>query len=150
VTTDHRAGIPKRENGMTDETKKNLGIGLVVIGLLAGGVVLYRSVFGNSTSSAGGNGDIAVLCSTCGGFEIPADKFDEIMGKNPTPNMMPMMSGQKMLFECPKCGKKTCTMAHKCQKCGTIFILGQAKDQQYPDRCPKCRFSAIEVPMQNK
>ena len=128
---------------MDEETKKYLAIGLVAICLVVSGTVFYRSFFGNSTGAAGGNQDMALLCTTCGGFEIPADEFRELMSKQ-GPGMMMGMPGQQMVMECPKCAKKTCYMAQKCEQCEAIFVFGQAREQSYPDRCPKCSFSRIE------
>ena len=133
---------------MDEETKKYLAIGLVAICLVVSGTVFYRSFFGNSTGAAGGNQDMALLCTTCGGFEIPADEFRELMSKQ-GPGMMMGMPGQQMTMECPKCAKKTCYMAQKCQQCENIFVFGQARDQNYPDRCPKCSFSRIKDRQKN-
>ena len=128
---------------MDEQAKKNLGIGLVLICLVVSGVIFYRSFFANSTGGTAGNRDIALLCKTCGGFEISADEFRDLMSKQ-EPGMMMGMLGQQMTLDCPKCGKKTCYMAEKCEQCETIFVLGQAKDRNYPDRCPKCGFSRME------
>ena len=134
---------------MNDETKKYVGIAVAVICLLIAGTIIYRTMFSDGPGGAGGNRDVALLCTTCGGFEIPADEFRDLMSKNLDPMMMGM-PGQPMAIPCPKCGKKTCYMAQKCPQCEHIFVFGQARDQNYPDRCPKCGFSEIEDRQKNR
>jgi predicted RNA-binding Zn-ribbon protein involved in translation (DUF1610 family) len=48
------------------------------------------------------------------------------------------------VFECPKCGKVAVREALKCPKCGNVFIPDWDRQNDYPDRCPKCGFSEIE------
>jgi ribosomal protein L40E len=44
---------------------------------------------------------------------------------------------------CPKCGQESGYRAEKCEKCGFIFERG-AVAGDFPDRCPKCGYSAME------
>lgn len=130
---------------MTEETKKFLAIGALVLCLGIAGTVTYNTFFGGG---GGGtfSGDIPLLCMSCGGFEIPISQYQEMMSKNPMGMMpgMPGMPGQQVAMVCPKCNKKTCYSAQKCLKCKNIYIYGQARDQNYPDRCPKCKSSELE------
>lgn len=132
---------------MTEETKKFLAIGAVVVCLGIAGTVTYKTFFGDG-GGVSMSGDVPLLCTTCGGFEIPMKQFQEIMSKNPM-GMMPGMPGQQMVIDCPKCNKKTCYPAQKCPKCQNIFVFGQARDQNFPDRCPKCKFSEYEDMQKN-
>ena len=134
---------------MNEQTKKNLAIGLVVVCLLVAGTMFYRSFFGGG-SGGGSTGDrqVALMCASCGGFEVSVDEFREMMSQQGPGGMM-MMPGQDAAMECPKCGKKSCYPAQKCKQCETIFVFGQARDKRYPDRCPKCSFSSIEDRRQN-
>ena len=127
---------------MTDETKKYVMIGIVVACLLLAGTIMYNSF---SDGGGGGTGDrqIALMCAECGGFEVSVDEYREMMAQQ-GPEAMMMMPGQMQAMECPKCGKKSCYMAQKCKKCENIFVFGQAKDQNFPDRCPKCNYSEME------
>lgn len=134
---------------MTEEMKKYVAIALAVICLLIAGTIAYRTMFGGGSAGSGSNRDVVLLCTKCGGFEISADEFREIMSKNADPMMMGM-PGQPMVIPCPKCGQKTCYLAQKCPQCENIFVMGQARDQNYPDRCPKCSFSAIEDRQKNR
>jgi hypothetical protein len=136
---------------MDEQTKKYLVIGLAVVCLSVAGTTCYRSFFGGG--SGGGDGDtgyrqVALMCKTCGGFEVSADEFREMKNQQDPEAMM--MPGQTVALECPKCGKKSCYIARKCQQCENIFVLGQARDKNYLDRCPKCRFSAIEDRQKNR
>ena len=134
---------------MDEQAKKYLVIGLTVVCLSVAGTLFYRSFFGGS-STGGNTGDrqIALMCASCGGFEVSIDEFREIMSQQ-GPDLMMMMPGQAAAMECPKCGKKSCYQAQKCKKCQNIFVFGQARDKNYPDRCPKCGFSYIEDRRQN-
>ncbi len=127
---------------MTDETKKYLAIGLTVVSVLVAGFVFYRTIFGGAQAPAA-NADVALYCTDCGGFEIEADEYREIMMDNPDSMMMPM-PGQPTPIECPKCGKETCYRAQKCTECEAIYVFGQSRDREYPDRCPECGFSQME------
>jgi predicted RNA-binding Zn-ribbon protein involved in translation (DUF1610 family) len=133
---------------MNDETKKYVGITVAAIFLLLAGMYAYRTMFGGSLTGPVGNKQMALLCTSCGGFEIPVDEFRDLMNKN-SDSMMMGMPGQLMAMECPKCGQKTCYRAQKCPQCENIFVFGQAKDQNYPDRCPKCMHSKNEDKQKN-
>lgn len=45
---------------------------------------------------------------------------------------------------CSKCGKGSAFEAMKCPQCGNVFIAGESGPQDFPDRCPKCKYSALE------
>lgn len=47
------------------------------------------------------------------------------------------------LLPCEKCGKKSLCRAVKCEKCGYVFARGSV-DNDFEDRCPKCRYSKVE------
>lgn len=133
---------------MDEQTKKYLVIGATTVCLLVAGTMFYRSFFGGSGGGNTGDRQIALMCTSCGGFEISVDEFREMMSQQ-GPEAMMMMPGQMQTMECPQCGKKSCYQAQKCKECEAIFVFGQAKDKNYPDRCPKCGFSAIEDRRQN-
>jgi hypothetical protein len=128
---------------MTDETKKFLAIAATVICFVIAGTISYKSFFGNDGGGTA-TGEVVLLCTACGGFEIPVQEFQSIISKNAPDGMMAMPGFGPVAIICPKCNKKTCYIAEKCQKCENIFVLGQAKDPQFPDRCPKCKFSQYD------
>lgn len=39
---------------------------------------------------------------------------------------------------CPRCGKPTFRLAHKCRKCGTLEVLNEDRGLKPPTKCPKC------------
>lgn len=128
---------------MSDETKKYLAIAATVICFVVAATIAYKTFFSNGGGAAA-TGDVALFCTTCGGFEIPAQEFQSLKSKNASDGMMAMPSFGSALIACPKCGKNTCYAAEKCQKCGNIFVFGQAKDPKFLDRCPKCKFSQLD------
>lgn len=128
---------------MTDETKKYLAIGFTVVSVAIAGFIFYRTIFGGNSAPAA-NADVALYCTDCGGFEIEVEQYREILSKNPESMMMPMMPAQQKPMECPKCGKEACYPAQKCLECEAIYVFGQSKDKEYPDRCPDCGFSQME------
>ena len=127
---------------MAENTKKYLAILFAIVSLIIVVTIFYRT-FSSGSGSGGGKDTVYLLCKSCGPIGITQDEFREIMMTQPG-GMMPPMMGGPMLFNCPECGQKSCAVAQKCQKCDNIFITGQAQDPRYPDRCPKCGFSAIE------
>ena len=106
---------------MSDETKKYLGIGIAIISLLVAGMVFYNIVGKNGSSSMSGNPDVALFCTHCGGFEITLDEFRELMKNQSNPMMA--MPGQSAAITCPKCSKKSCYQAQRCQQCEAIFFF---------------------------
>ena len=132
---------------MDEQTKQYLVIGLAVVCLLGLGVRFFRG--GGSANI--GDEKVTLMCTSCGGFEISADddKYREARDKYDleTPTMLP---GQILAMECPKCGQKSCYQAQKCEKCGNIFVSGQARDPKYLDRCPQCGVSMIEERQTNR
>ena len=108
---------------MDEQTKKNLVIGVTVVCLFAASILFYRSFFGGSGGAgAAGDGQAALMCTSCGGFEVSMDEFREMISQQ-APGAM-MMAAGTVAMECPKCGKKTCYQARKCKKCETIFVTG--------------------------
>lgn len=53
------------------------------------------------------------------------------------------MSTQEVFLDCPKCNKKSVYLANKCPKCKTVFKPTAGLDD-FPDRCPKCKYSEME------
>jgi len=130
---------------MEEQGKKWLTIGLFVLSMLVAATVFYRTFFSSSTGG-GGDRKVYLMCKSCGGFEISADEFRDMMNSQPG-GMMPPMMGSPMLLTCPKCNQKSCMKASKCEKCETMFIpkMGMGQNPNtYPDKCPKCGYSAIE------
>ena len=47
-------------------------------------------------------------------------------------------------IECPECSMRSAFRAVKCKECETIFMQDYTSED-FPDRCPKCDYSDIEV-----
>ena len=125
-----------------DEDKKKLIMIVVAIGciVLAVGITFFTSSGGGG--GRGSNSDIPMLCDSCGAvYEIDREEFREEMRKL-GPQMM-MMRGPVVL-QCKECGEMAAYRAMKCPECDEVFVLGDAGDEQYPDRCPGCGHSDIE------
>ena len=124
-----------------DEDKKKIIMIAAAVGcvVLAVGITFFTS---GGSSKSGSTGDIPMLCDSCGAvYEIDRDEFREEMRKL-GPQMM-MMRGPVVL-QCKECGEQAAYRAMKCPECDEVFVLGDAEDEQYQDRCPECGHSDIE------
>jgi len=129
-------------------------IGLVVSTIIAVCLSLgmaYETMFGGGEGGYGGDGKLWFKCVNpdCNqSFSLTPDEFAKSQGDNPMMMMPMMMPGQQQAFKCQKCNQKSAYMAQQCEKCKEVFIMqmpmpGQ-ENQDFPDRCPKCGYSAIE------
>jgi ribosomal protein L40E len=75
-------------------------------------------------------------------YSVTREEFSQMQGDNPMA-MMPMTQGPPA-FKCLKCGQDTAYMAQQCEKCKDVFFNGEAGDEMYPDKCPKCGYSFLE------
>ena len=128
---------------MEEQTKKWLSIAFAVVALIVAGIVISKTFSGGSGSGGGVNAKVYLLCKSCGEMEVTKDEFREIRVNQPV--LMNPMVGGPMLVNCPKCGKKTCAVATKCQGCGNVYVVvPKPGSTEPPDKCPKCGYSAIE------
>ena len=132
-----------------DEEKKKIVMIVVAIACIVLAVVITFATYNRGPKTS--TGPIPMLCINpdCGAsFELSRDEYSEQLIANQSETTMRGMGGRRMAgpsaFTCPDCGKKSAYMATKCPKCGAFFIEGQAGDQQFPDRCPECNYSAME------
>ena len=125
-----------------DEDKKKLVMVVVAISciVLAVGITFVTSR--GPSSGGASNSDILMLCDSCGEtYEITREEYREEMRKL-GPQMM-MMRGP-VILTCKQCGEVAAYRAMRCSECDEPFVLGDAGDEQYPDRCPECGHSDIE------
>lgn len=128
---------------MDEAKRKPVMIGIIVVCLALAAYITYRS-------SGQGSGPrrieipqdamIWVKCvnTRCNAaYEMSAIAYDEFQREHLSEDETPPMS-------CEKCGKASAFEAMKCPKCGNVFISGESGPQDFSDRCPKCKFSAIE------
>lgn len=130
---------------MDEDKKKVVMIVIIVlcIGLAAG--ITYWTNRGSGPGKKISSIPMACANSKCGyTTELTIKEFNELMSKGRgdgvTPD--PMFMGPAAL-ECPECGEMSFFTANKCEKCGEIF-LSNPDSRDYPDRCPKCGYSAME------
>lgn len=128
---------------------KNVKIIVSVVCLVLAAGILYFTTFSGG-GTGGGDAKIWFKCVNpdCNqAYSLKPDEFAKLQGDNPM--MMPMMMpGQQQAFKCQKCGQQSAYMAQQCEKCKEVFIMQMpapgAANQDFPDRCPKCGYSAIE------
>lgn len=129
---------------MDDSRKKPIMIGVIVVCLVVAGLI----TFARRRGSAGGINSLSdsdmmwVKCNN------PDCKAEYQMGKkafykaqqerfNPMARTAPPIT-------CKECGKDSLFQAVKCENCGNVFIQGISGQNDFPDRCPKCKHSATE------
>ncbi|MFC1604309.1 hypothetical protein ACFL5F_04700 [Planctomycetota bacterium] len=131
---------------MEDSKKKPIMIGVIVVCLVIAGLVTF--------ARRGGGG---------GGIDgIPDDKMTWVKCNNPSCKAEYEMSEKQYhkdlqerfnpmarstpALACEKCGKDSAYQAFKCPNpsCGTVFIRGIAGQNDFNDRCPKCKQSETE------
>ena len=126
---------------------KNVKIIISVVCLVLAAVIFcFTSGIFSGGGGGGGDGKIWFKCVNpdCNQpYSLTIDEFQKAQGNSPM--MMPMMTGQQQAFKCQKCGQQSAYMAVKCgnPKCDNVFIM-QSVNNDFPDRCPKCGYSAME------
>jgi predicted Zn-ribbon and HTH transcriptional regulator len=123
--------------------KNLIYIGVIVICLLVAGIVLFtRGSDGAGLDSISNDDLVWVLCLDCGHAEQMGKKDYYVAMKEKSKELTsPRMIA---LLTCTKCGKDAVTKAIKCEKCGHVF-RDNAVPNDYPDRCPKCKYSKTEA-----
>jgi len=127
-----------------EDGAKNIAKIVVIVVCLVAAVVLSVNFMG----VGGGGGGVtdeterAMVCEECGNkYTISEGEFKTQIGEKSSGEMM---MGQLLALDCPECGEEAAFRAIKCSKCSEIFTKGEAQDNKYPDKCPKCGFSEIE------
>ena len=129
---------------MEESKKKAVMIGVIVACVAVAGVVTYIRYSGSSSGIEGiPAGEMMwVKCSNkaCNAeYQISKRDYYQFMKEhaNPLASAPPMV--------CQKCGKDSVYAAVKCEnpQCGTVFFENSVRGD-FPDRCPKCGYSATE------
>jgi len=132
---------------MDEEKKKYLMIGVIVVCIALAAGITYFNMGGSG--SGGRASPVVMLCNSCKAtYEISTDEFKDAMRESSAGRDM-MMQGPVVLT-CKECGEVAAYRATKCPECGEAFVMGDAGDDKYPDKCPGCGYSAIEQRMQRK
>jgi len=124
--------------------KTGLVISLIVAGVFFIGFIAETTgIVGGGGDVGGGPGEMYMMCANpdCKAtYTLSRDEFLAQMD----PSAMPRMRGLRgMTLKCRKCGERSAYRARKCPKCSEIFIPDY-ESGDYPDRCPKCEYSAME------
>ena len=138
---------------MDDSKRKTVMVGIVITCIvLAVGITVY-----NNTGSPPGRKDkVLMMCSDpdCGEtFEMTGDEYikqsqeaggDEVGGMGGMMDIGPV--GVTPTVTCRHCGKDSAKLTTKCEKCDYVFIMNYEApaEGEYPDRCPECKYSAME------
>jgi hypothetical protein len=112
---------------------------------LAIGVLYFTTDIFSGSGGGGGGGKTWMKCVNpdCNqAYSVTPQEFRQMQGENAL-DMMPMSQGPPV-FKCLKCGQESAYIAQQCEKCKNVFINGEAGDETYPDRCPKCGYSYLE------
>jgi ssDNA-binding Zn-finger/Zn-ribbon topoisomerase 1 len=132
------------------ELPQNAKVGIAIGCLALAGGIMYFTMFRGEGGGSAGDGKNYLLCANpkCAkSLEMSDKEYTKFIESQGTQGMMmnPMMMGP-MVFQCKFCNQKTMVMATKCEKCKNIFIQNMMAGQNgdYADRCPKCKYSAME------
>jgi DNA-directed RNA polymerase subunit RPC12/RpoP len=122
-----------------EEGKKKMIMVAVIVACIATAVIITLATRNSNTGTID---DVAhemmwLKCRDCGNaWQMDKKEFLQYVEKYRNGMQVPGV-------ECPKCHKKDGYRAEKCEKCGNVFEkIPNTTD--YPDRCPKCGFSALE------
>ncbi|MFA5553463.1 MAG: hypothetical protein WDA68_02755 [Phycisphaerae bacterium] len=130
---------------MNDDKKQVVMIIICVVCLgLAAGITYWTNRDKSSSAT------ITLLCANpqCEKTtEYSTEKFQNLIIR--LSSQESLTSGQgPTVFPCSHCGKKSCYIAKKCDKCGAYFIPKyDANSQTYIDICTKCGYGRAMPPV---
>jgi ribosomal protein L40E len=134
---------------------QNVKIGLVIGCLvLAAGILYVTTLRGSGGGSLVGGDQIWLKCVSpdCNqASSVSASEFQKMLTTARMQNKKPLAVGAAQPLVCPKCGKLSAYVAHKCEKCGDVFLMQSMlamptdASQDFADRCPKCGYSSLEA-----
>jgi hypothetical protein len=134
---------------MDDDKKKTVMLVIIGVCFLIVAIMAVGRIMGNKVEVPAFEGKKTwVLCrnEACKAeYEIPLREYFVYVQENDDPR-----EPSAPPLPCQKCSEKSVYEAIGCAKCGLVFemasifaVTGDRKD--YPDRCPKCRYSQREV-----
>jgi predicted Zn-ribbon and HTH transcriptional regulator len=122
----------------------------VVYGIIIAACIILAAVVFKFTRPKGSGGIentsnakmVWIKCRSCGqAYEMGERDYYEALAEKSKTSATAMMFTPPLT--CEKCGKNAAFIAEKCPNCGEIFFPGSIPNDM-PDRCPKCKHSAIE------
>ena len=131
---------------MDEDKKQKIMIGAIVGCLIIAGAIFFVSKGGGKPKKVAAK-PVLMVCAnkSCkASYELSSEEYRQEMqgdSQGMDPMMMSMMG--PIMLKCNDCGKKSLSVGEKCEKCETVFPSGTVK-KDYPDRCPKCKYSKIE------
>ena len=127
---------------MDEDTKKKVMLGLIILCLvLAIGITAVTNMGGSGSRSSE---PVQMLCMNqeCRmDFELSSEEYSKQIMQGGMMGPGPMAQTP---IECPECSMRSAFRAVKCKKCETVFMQDYTSGD-FPDRCPKCDYSDIEV-----
>ena len=130
---------------MEDSKKKPIMIGVIVVCLVVAGLITFARRGGGSDID--GISDDKMTWVKCSNPSCNAEyeMSEKAFFKAQQERFNPMARGATPLT-CEKCSKDSLFQAFKCANpsCGNVFIRGVSGQNDFPDRCPKCKQSETE------
>ena len=119
---------------------------IIAVCILVAVVVFVKTRSGGSAGidSIDASEQVWVRCRSCStSYQIGKKQYYEETSKKMAASPTPMMFTPPLT--CQKCSKDTVFLAEKCANstCGEVFLVG-AVQNDFPDRCPKCKHSKTE------
>jgi hypothetical protein len=113
-------------------------VGVVLLAVV--GLLVYN--IGGSSGSGTADTDKNFYCESCGqGFTVSAEEARQLLREAAKASGG---TGQ-ILVKCKHCGKNSCVIGRKCEKCGAYFAVpersGSILPTEFRDECPKCGYS---------
>ena len=129
---------------MDEDKKKKVMLGLIILCLVLAVGITVMTNMGDGGSGSRSNEPVQMLCMNqeCKmDFELSTEEYREqiIQGGMMGPGPMAQMP-----TECPECGMRSAFRAVCCKKCEVVFMRDYSSGD-FPDRCPECDYSDIEV-----
>jgi ssDNA-binding Zn-finger/Zn-ribbon topoisomerase 1 len=131
---------------------------IIGVGLGLSAIIMAWQFWPSGGVGGGGNADMVMLCTNpkCDkAYKLKPAEFQKMIEKQGGMDPMMMMGGMGAMYECKFCKQKTASIAYECPKCKNIFIMpnpmmGGGMTNDYPDRCPECKFSQTEEDMKTQ
>ncbi len=124
---------------------KNTIYAIIIAACLLVAVLVFiktRSGGSGGIDSISDTAKVWMKCRACGGsYEMNRKQYYKEINEKVTANAAAMMLTPPLT--CQKCQKNLAFLAEKCPNCGEVFFSGSVQND-YPDRCPKCKHSAVE------
>jgi len=130
---------------MEDSRRKQVLIALIATCLVLAGLITFLTTRSGNPGLEVFKGQTQwVKCANknCeAAYELDKKKYMELVQEEARRNVD---ATGPMAIICEKCGEQSAFKAEKCEKCGEVFFYAAAGPGDFPDRCPKCGYSAME------